>query len=241
MGGISRGSGFARRFLKGIMDIKNNIINSYLKNVFFINGTAYAGKSTMCAMIAEKYKLIHCGENYCADKFMKTANPKDQPNMTYFKTHGDWEKFLNRTPNEYVSWIDGNSREMAEFEIMELIRISSSQKVIVDTNIPLDILKEVADYNQVAIMLSPPQMSVDNFFDRQDPEKQFLLSQIQKSDNQEKTMVNFKKCLEGINSQKAYDDWATCGFYTIIRGDTVTDTREETLKRLSIHFRLSEN
>lgn len=30
----------------------------------FINGTAYAGKSTMVAMLAEKYNLIHCGENY---------------------------------------------------------------------------------------------------------------------------------------------------------------------------------
>ena len=223
------------------MDIKNNIIKSYLKNVFFINGTAYAEKSTMCAMIAEKYNLIHCGENYCLDKFLTVANSTDQPNMTYFKTHGDWQKFLNRTPDEYSSWIDGNSREMADFEIIELIHISANQKVIVDTNIPVDILKEVADYHQVAIMLSPQQMSVNSFFDRQDPEKQFLFSQIQKSENPEKTMVNFKKCLAKINSQKVYDDWANCGFYTIEREDTVTDTREETLRRLSIHFRLSEN
>ena len=123
------------------MEIKCNIIKSYLRNVLFINGTAYAGKSTMCAMLAEKYDLIHCEENYCAEKFLEIATPHDQPNMTYFKTHGDWQKFLNRTPSEYAAWIDGNSKELAEFEIAELIRISAKHKVIVDTNIPADILK----------------------------------------------------------------------------------------------------
>ena len=34
------------------------------KNVYFINGTAYAGKSTMVKMLAEKYNGIVCEENY---------------------------------------------------------------------------------------------------------------------------------------------------------------------------------
>lgn len=33
-------------------------------NVYFINGTAYAGKSTMVKLLAEKYDGIACGENY---------------------------------------------------------------------------------------------------------------------------------------------------------------------------------
>ena len=223
------------------MEIKNNIIKSYLKNVFFINGTAYAGKSTMCAMLAEKYNLIHCEENYCANKFLEIATANEQPNMTYFKIHNDWQKFLNRTPVEYASWIDGNSRELAEFEIAELIRISAERSVIVDTNIPVDILKEIAGYNQIAIMLSPQSMSVNSFFDRRDPEKQFLLSQIQKAENPEKAMANFKECLAMINSPKVYDDWMNCGFYTIVREDATSDTREEILKKLAIHFGLSGN
>jgi len=223
-----------------VMEIKSNIIKSYLRNVVFINGTAYAGKSTMCAMLAEKYGLIHCGENYCADRFLEIATIEDQPNMAYFKTHNDWQKFLNRTPVEYASWIDGNSREMAEFEIAELIRLSANQKVIVDTNIPVDILKEIADYHQVAIMLSPQAMSVNSFFDRQDSEKQFLLSQIQKAENPEKTMANFRECLAMINSPKVYEDWANCGFYTIIREDAAVDTRAETLEKLAMHFGLLE-
>ena len=34
------------------MKIRNNILKYYLKNCIFINGTAYAGKSIMCKMLA---------------------------------------------------------------------------------------------------------------------------------------------------------------------------------------------
>ena len=42
------------------MNIENNILKYYLRNCYFINGTAYAGKSTMCAMLAQRYDMIHC-------------------------------------------------------------------------------------------------------------------------------------------------------------------------------------
>lgn len=37
------------------------------------------------------------------------------------------------------------SKEAAEFEVAELISISQNKKVIVDTNISVDILKEISD------------------------------------------------------------------------------------------------
>ena len=33
-------------------------------DAYFITGTAYAGKSTMVKLLAEKYGGIFCGENY---------------------------------------------------------------------------------------------------------------------------------------------------------------------------------
>ena len=46
------------------MKIENNILKHYLKNVYFITGTAYAGKSTAVRMLAKQYGVIECGENY---------------------------------------------------------------------------------------------------------------------------------------------------------------------------------
>lgn len=221
------------------MNIKNNILKHYLKNCLFVNGTAYAGKSTICKMISEKYNLTLCGENYGLEKFLQIITLDEQPNLSYFKTMNDWQEFIGRTPDEYLTWILGNSRESADFEIAELISISNDKKVIVDTNIPLDILKQLTDYNQVAIMLCPQSLSVDKFFERDDEEKQFLLSQIEQSKNPEKAMKNFRDCLAKINSQEIYDSFLNSGFFTIVRENATEDTRMETLNTLSNHFGLS--
>ena len=172
--------------------IESNILRYYLRNAYFINGTAYAGKSTMVAMLAEKFDMVHCGENYHNIHSDEFITPVHQPNLSYFKTMKDWQEFVNRTPEEYEKWIDGGSLEAAQIEIAELLRIPDTQKAIVDTNIPLSILHEISDYHHVAIMLSPRSMSVEKFFDREDADKQFLLEQIRNADNPEKTMENYK-------------------------------------------------
>lgn len=221
------------------MKIDNNIIKHYLKNVMFITGTAYAGKSTMVAMMAEKYGLIQCGENYhcrIADEIMV---PERQPNLCYFQTMEDWQEFVNRTPEEYDKWILGCSLEAAEFEVAELIRISQNQKVIVDTNIPLDILHEIADYHQVAVMLSPQSMSVEKFFDRDDPDKAFIKEQIMQAEVPQKTMENYKSCIAKVNSKEHYNEYAKSGFFTLLRTDANKDTKAETLRILATHFGLT--
>lgn len=220
------------------MNISNNIIKHYLKNVYFISGTPYAGKSTMCKMLAEKYGLLLCGENYKLDELLSIVTPDEQPNLSYFHTKKDWQEFLNRTPEEYEKWISGNSQESTGFEVAELIRISAKQKVIVDSNMSCDVLKQIADYNQVVIMLSPQSMSVDYFFERVDEDKKFLLSQIQKADDPEKTMKNFRACIARICSPKHYEEWLKSGFYTIIRENVYSDTRAETMEKLASHFGL---
>jgi len=219
------------------MEINNKLLKHYLRNVLFINGTAYAGKSTMVQMLADKYGLIHCGENYdCVPNHLVT--PETHPNYCYMQTMEDWQEFVNRTPQEYSDWITGNIREQVEFEIMHLISVSQEQKTIVDTNIPVDILCEIADYHQIAILLSPQSMSVDNFFDRPDPDKMFLKEQIMQSENPEQTMQNFLDGIARINSQESYDEFATSGFMTVVRENVEKDTKTETLATLAKHFGL---
>lgn len=220
------------------MNINYKTIKHYLKNVYFINGTAYAGKSTMVDMLAKKHHMIHCGENYHLNFVHEIITPEQHPNMCYFQTMKDWQQFLNRTPEEYASWIEGTTRELIEFEIMELVSLSRENKVIVDTNIPVDVLKEIADNHQVAIMLSPQAMSVDRFFDRNDQDKQFLLSRIDEAQDPVITMSNFRACIAKVNSRENYDTFAQSGFFTIVRENEHEDTREQTLRLLEEHFKL---
>ena len=205
----------------------------------FINGTSYAGKSTMVKMLADKYGLVHCGENYdCVPKNL--INPKTHPNLCYFQTMKDWQEFINRTPQEYYDGIRGTTQELVEFEIMHLISVSQTQKAVVDTNIPINVLREIADYNQIAIMLSPQSLSVERFFDRNDSDKVFIKEQIMKSENPEKTMQNYLACMAKCNSQEVYDNFANSGFFTLVREEAEKDTKVETLDLLARHFGLAE-
>ena len=222
------------------MDIPYNILKYYLRNVYFITGTAYAGKSTMVRMLADRYGLVFCGENYHIGVSDAVATPDLQPDLCYRRQLTDWRDFVTRSPEEYERWIYNSGREGAGFEIAELISLARDNKVIADTSIPLDILREIADYHQVAVMLSPQSMSVDRFFDRSDPDKQFLLNEIDKCPDPEKTMANFRACLARINSPEVYERMKNSGFFVHERLDAQRDTREETMRILARHFGLEE-
>jgi len=88
-------------------------------------------------------------------------------------------------------------------------------------------------------MLSPQSMSVEHFFDRDDPDKVFIKKQIMKADNPEKTMENYRAGIARINSKEHYDELANSGFFTIVRKDAVTDSKFETLEILAKHFGLT--
>ena len=221
------------------MKIENNILKHYLKNVYFITGTAYAGKSTTVKMLADRYDMVFCGENYHLNVSDVVATDDAQPDICFMKNLTDWKEFVTRTPEEYERWIYSVGKETAEFEVAELISISQNRKVIVDTIIPIDILKEISDYNHVVVMLSPQSMSVERFFDRSDPEKQFLLNVIESCEDSEAVMENYRQGLALINSKKHYDEYANSGFFTVVRQDTEKDTKEEVCEIIAKHFGLS--
>ena len=218
------------------MIIPNSIIKSMFANVYFITGTAYAGKSTAVKLLSEHFDGICCGENF-HDIFMKHIDRENQPNLSYFDTMKDWQEFVNRTPKQYADWIEGCGREAESLEIIRLLQLLPQKKpIFVDTNIPLDTLKEISDHDHVAVMICPQSMSVDRFFDRGDPEKQFILEQIRQSEDPNKTMQNYRKCLEKINSKEMYDAYANSGFFTLVRDDE--STIEDTMDKLAKHFGL---
>lgn len=126
--------------------IEANVLKRVLRNVYYINGTAYAGKSTMVKLLAERFGGILCGENY-HDALMNMIDAEHQPNLSYFDVMKDWQEFISRTPDEYDAWIQGCAKEAAELELITLIELApKGKKVFVDTNIPFEILKEISDY-----------------------------------------------------------------------------------------------
>lgn len=206
------------------------------KNVYFINGTAYAGKSTMVKLLAEKYNGILCEENY-HDSLRYTLDKKEFPGLCYTRDLKDWRHFIRRTPDEYEYWINITSKECEILELRILDELSKEDKLIfVDTNISLETLMKVSDKDHVLIMLADPKVSVDRFFNRPDKEKQFLYKLLLEEENPDKALDNFRKCLERINSKEKYNYFLNFGFNVLLRDDN--RSIEETLNIVEKYFKL---
>ena len=186
-------------------------------NVYFINGNAYAGKSTTVKLLAEKYGGIACEENY-HDALLPELDKDEFPCLTYTRDLEDWRDFIRRSPEEYEAWYDGVSKECETLELRILSDLcKQDKKIFVDTNISIETLKKIAEPQHVLIMLADPEMSVSRFFDRPDREKQFLYRLIMEEKDPEAAMENYRRGLMRINSQERYDLFLKSGFNVIVR------------------------
>ena len=189
------------------------------ENAYFITGTAYAGKSTMVHLLAQKHSGTECEENY-HDRLLPELSREEFPALTWSRDLEDWHEFIRRTPEAYEAWIDQVSRECETLELRLLPDAAAQGRpVFVDTNISLETLREIAAPGHVLIMLADPEISVRRFFERPDKEKQFLYQLMLEEAEPEKALANFRKCLKRVNSQERYDRFLHSGFPVILRDE----------------------
>lgn len=208
-------------------------------NVYFFNGSAYAGKSTMVKRLAEKYDGIACEENY-HEALMDNLDWNEFPNLGYTANLKDWAEFIRRTPDEYSRWVAGVSKEceILELRILEKMIATTDKPIFVDTNISLETLREISDNNHVMIMLADPQISVSRFFDRPDKEKQFLYQLLLKEENPEAAIANFRACLSEVNSKEKYEMFLQSGFHVLLKDEN--RSIEETMKIVEKYLKLDD-
>ena len=194
----------------------------FFENAYFIIGTSYAGKSTMVKELAKKHGGVACEENY-HDNYPGELEAKEFPCLTYTRDLKDWHDFIRRSPQEYKAWIDGAKKECEILELRMLPDICNQGKqVFVDTNIGIETLRSIAPKHHVVVMLADPQIAIHRFFDRPDPEKQFLYRLIMEEPDPEKAMENYRKGLELICSQESYDELLHSGFPVVFRDENRT-------------------
>jgi len=192
------------------------------RNAYFVNGTAYAGKSTLVKRLAEKYNGIACEENY-HNALLEGLDESEFPGLTYTRDLEDWHDFVRRTPDEYEAWINMTSKECEKLELRILDEFCAGDRpVFVDTNICAETLRQITDHDHVLIMLAAPEISVNLFFNRPDREKQFLYRLMLEEPDPEKSLANFRDCLARINSRENYDAWLNSGFNVLLRDENRT-------------------
>jgi len=189
------------------------------QNVYFVNGTAYAGKSTLVKRLAQKHGGIACEENY-HNVLLDGLDPGEFPCLTYTRDLEDWHDFVRRTPDAYEAWIHGVTEEceILELRILEGLR-AQDRPVFVDTNIRIGTLKRISDRRHVLIMLADPDISVRRFFERPDRDKQFLYRLLMEEKDPQAALENFRLCLSRVNSRENYDAFLHSGFEVLLRDE----------------------
>ena len=211
-----------------------------MDDIYYIIGTAYAGKSTMVKLLADKYDGIACEENYHDRLVDEKLDKNEFPCLCYTRDLQDWREFIRRTPEEYAAWIDGvaGECEILELRILEELK-KQGRRIFVDTNISIETLKKISDTDHVLVMLSDQMVSVNRFFERPDREKQFLYQLLMQEPDPDAAMANFREMLMRVNSKEAYDRFLNSGFKVLRRDDN--RTVEETLGIVENMLGIAEN
>ena len=197
-----------------------------LSSVYFVIGTAYAGKSTLVKNLAKKHHGIALEENYHNAK-LPELDSREFPNLTYTRDLEDWHEFIRRTPDEYVTWIRNVQKECETVELQMIEELLQKpevhgKKIFVDTNICIETLHRISDTGHVLVMLSEPEISVRRFFERPDKEKQFLYQLMMEEPDPQASLDNYRKILTQVNSQEAYDELMHSGFRVLLRDEERT-------------------
>ena len=202
-----------------------------LRNMYFVIGTSYAGKSTVVKNLAKKHHGIALEENY-HDVKLPELDSREFPNLTYTRDLQDWHEFIRRTPQEYVTWLHNVKKECETIELQlieELLAKPEAQekKIFVDTNICIETLHRISDPRHVLVMMAPPEDGINRFFDRPDAEKQFLYQLMLEEPDPQAALDNYREMLTLLHSKESYDELLNSGFRVIWRDEN--RSQEETV------------
>ena len=202
-----------------------------LSNVYFVIGTSYAGKSTVVKNLAKKHDGIALEENYHDEK-LPELDSREFPNLTYTRDLQDWHEFIRRTPDEYVTWLQNVKKECETVELQILEEMlqkpeTREKKIFADTNICVETLHRISDTQHVLVMLADPSIGINRFFDRPDPEKQFLYQLMLEEPDPQAALDNYREILTRVCSRESYDALLHSGFKVLLRDEE--RSQEETV------------
>jgi len=227
------------------MQIANNILKYGLKNVYFLTGTALAGKTSMAKALAKKHGFLWFDENYNGEPFKtweSICDEKYQPlKIKRDKRHNkeetyDWDAHFERPVEEFIAEQSqrGLNDEFMEFVMIELIKLSQNNKVITDVCAPLELLVEISDYNRIACLLASPHLVTTENYGSRDDHKSYL-QWIKSLDESEKKIAKQDEIFR-IQTEKTFQEAKKYNIFNVVR--TEASTIEGTLKLLEEHFKL---
>lgn len=211
------------------MIFQDNIIKDYLKNVYFISGTACGGKTTVTKALGEKYGIpVYVIDDQFTIHQLKSDN-EHQPTMnTVFK---DADEFFGRSVEEYKNWLLGNKREQLDYVLLDLIKLSSDRVILCDLHIVVEEADKITDPSRIAFMIHKPVNIVDTYCNR--PDHQPFNKFIHSATDYEKAKETCEQTLTELNLD-VYNYIKNSDYFWVERDNN--SSIEETVALVEKHF-----
>lgn len=211
------------------MIFQDNVIKEYLKNVYFISGTACGGKTTVSRTLGEKYNIPVYDIDERFPEHQRISDPACQPCMN--RRFKDADEFFGRSVEEYSDWLIRNTREQLDYVLLDLIRLSQNGRIICDCHITLDIAKSITEQSRTAFLVREPVNLIDQYCGR--PDHKGFTDYIRSATDVEKAKSVCDETLCALNADfiRTVKD---SGWFSVERDGTRSP--EETARLVARHF-----
>lgn len=213
------------------MNIENNILRHYLKNVYFISGTACGGKTTMSRLIAEKYGFTLYDMDAVYAEHRAMADPVHQPETCYHMTdhHQQW----TRPVEEQARWCAESIREQTDMVLLDLVRLSADRIVVADVLFAPQYTREIIADDHMILLTADRSLIRESYFNR--PEKRSFYEFVKAQPLADLYFENILQSLE-LTNDRGQELMRKTGFKMVER--TENSTVQETLRIIEHHFNL---
>ena len=215
------------------MVLQDNVLKAYLKNVYFITGTACGGKSTAARALAQKYGLTLYDIDKHFDSHRALSDTVSQPNMN--KRFADADAFFGRPVEAYRQWLIDNTREQWDYVLLDLIRLSQERPVVCDCHMTVEEARRLTDPSRVIFLIRDVSYMIEDYCNR--PDHQGFRNYINSASDPQKAKENCNTVLRTLNEQRIADIKAS-EYRWIERTDA--SRPEDTLRAVEQHFGLNE-
>lgn len=214
------------------MNIQNNILKQYLKNVYFVCGTACGGKSTLSRELAKKHSFLLYNADESFERHREMSDPAVQWAMNSHFASAD--EFFGRSEEDYLKWLNHSSREQLDFALLDLIRLSEKRKVVCDAHFTPEQIKALTEPERVLFLIKEPSNLIDDYCGR--PDHEGFTRFINSASDPAAAKRRCNAVLERLN-RAVYDSIKRSGCFYIERN--ASSTVERTLKTAEEHFGLA--
>lgn len=215
------------------MIFQDNVLKEYLKNVYFITGTACGGKTTVSRELAKRHNFVVYDIDEMFECHKRLSNPDSQPSMN--KSFKDADEFFGRTIDEYKKWLIDNTREQLDFVLLDLIRLSQNQVVLCDCHLTLEEAAKLTEPSRIVFLIKEPSNIVDDYCNR--PDHQGFRNFIYSASDVDHAKAVCNETLRNLNVKKC-EQIKHSEYFWLKRNEH--STVEDTVRKVEQHFGFPE-